>query len=163
MWIVRRLVYAWSLKKIERWEAKQLAAHVKQMVDAYDLLGEILETWIRFDGRENARVADGYVLLAACQWLHPTYLGTQSEPLSDLKNMIDAIITPPLPLMEVKDASDSVVVPAPVCGPDLNQNVGASTHAVVPVDAPDAAELMFRAQEVLFTTCATHFFHIVRL
>ncbi len=65
MWIVRRLVYAWSLtEKPTKWEGKQVAAHVKRMMAAYDPLAEILHTWIHYPAHREKEQAHGYVLAA---------------------------------------------------------------------------------------------------
>ena len=104
-WIVRRLVYAWSLtEKPVKWEGKQLSAHVKQMMAAYDQLGDIIHTWINYDRHKENEQAHAYVVAAVCEWLHPNFDGTQSEPLDDLQRMIKGIITP-VPMEEVKAAA----------------------------------------------------------
>ena len=167
MWIVRRLAYAWSLtEKPSKWEGKQLSAHVSQMVGAYDQLGEIMYDWIHYDAHKEKEQAHNYVLAAVCEWLHPNFTGTQSEPLDDLQRMIKGI-TNPVPIEEVKDEGLAVAQPAPVDGA-LPDGGGTST-VVVPFSAPDpgpgpsADDLIFSAQEVQFTTCATHVFLILRV
>jgi hypothetical protein len=159
-WIVRRMLYAWSLQKTDatstKWEGKHLAEHVKKMGEAYEMLGQILYTWANYDGRKKAHQANSIVLMAAREWLHPNYAGTQSEPLADLQVMIESIINPnvlPLPVVvpEVKEASNAPAVAVVVPDPAMTVAV------VVPADAPNAQEMLFAVAEVLFTTCTTHF------
>ena len=148
LWIVKRLVYAWSLpkKKQTPWPGKALSAHVMQMMHAYELLGNMIEDWRTFDGRQQATTANNYLVHAAAEWFHPNYNASTHDGLVDLGKMITSFVSPaPVPVPEnvQSEALDDVPLV------ELKSMELEVTAAVVPKDEnKQAVELIHQALEV---------------